>query len=92
LLADEFVEVGNSGRVYDKAAIIAELATEPPIHISISGFHAAQLAQGLVLVTYRAVMVDQSGGESHSMRSSIWKLNDETWQMLFHQGTPTEKG
>jgi hypothetical protein len=84
LLADEFVEFGSSGRVYDKQGIINELAEESPIRVSMTD------ADDLVLVTYRAAY---SEGEDetihHSFRSSIWKHIEGSWQMVFHQGTPT---
>ena len=38
LLADEFVEFGSSGRIFDKPQIIAALRDEPPIHRSLSEF------------------------------------------------------
>jgi hypothetical protein len=91
LLADEFVEIGSSGQVCDKQSIIASLASEGHVRISIMEFRLTILAPDVALVTYRAVI---SHGEAeqarHSLRSSIWKLTGEAWQMVFHQGTPSE--
>lgn len=89
LLADEFVEFGSSGRVYDKKSIIEELGNESTIQISVADFKTVLLASDSVLITYRAVFVEGKGGPiTHSLRSSIWKLRDGDWQMVFHQGTP----
>ncbi len=90
LLADEFVEFGSSGQVYDRQTIIESLSKETTIEISITGFKMVVLTPGVALVTYRAVCISE-GDESpvHSLRSSIWKLADSRWQMVFHQGTPT---
>ena len=38
LLADEFVEFGSSGRVFDKTQIITALRDEPPIERVLSDF------------------------------------------------------
>ncbi|MEI1375770.1 nuclear transport factor 2 family protein [Nostoc sp. UHCC 0926] len=90
LLADEFIEFGSSGRVFDKQQIINSLQNEPIESLtqrSITEFKTLVLATGVVLVTYR--IVRQISGEQpvHSLRSSIWKLNNDRWKMIFHQGT-----
>ena len=90
LLADEFVEFGSSGQVYDKPAIVEALARQSGIRISIADFRAVRLAPEAVLVTYRALSCYSEGELAHhSLRSSIWKQADRSWQMVFHQGTPT---
>ncbi|MEH2114663.1 nuclear transport factor 2 family protein [Nostoc sp.] len=90
LLADEFIEIGSSGRVFDKQQIIESLQNEPIeslIQSSIAEFKTLILATGVILVTYRIVR-DISGKQPvHSLRSSIWKLNNDQWKMIFHQGT-----
>jgi len=92
ILHDRFVEFGSSGRVYDKDSMIAELAEEPTTDISISEFKTLALGAEIVLVTYRAT-ISEAGDKSakSSLRSSIWKLNDGNWQMIFHQGTPISR-
>ncbi|MEW6050434.1 MAG: DUF4440 domain-containing protein [Candidatus Zixiibacteriota bacterium] len=90
LLADDFIEFGASGTICDKRRIIEELAQEPPVDISITDFAVCQLAPDIVLATYHAVVISVKDGQpKHSLRSSIWKLADGSWRMLFHQGTPT---
>lgn len=88
LLADDFVEFGSTGRTYDKAAILTMLAQETPARITLSDFKACQLAEGAVLVTYRAERHSGSGKPPvPSLRSSIWVQRGGCWQMVFHQGT-----
>jgi hypothetical protein len=88
LLADDFIEFGSSGRVFDKQQIIDNLQTEPRIRQSLVDFKTLPLAPGLVLATYRAVRQGGPGEPpSYSLRSSIWKLIDDRWQLVFHQGT-----
>jgi hypothetical protein len=93
LLADEFVEFGRSGWVYNKAQIIPALAGEPSISASpvaeIGDLTALTLAPDAILLTYRATERDREGSlMSSSWRCSIWQLIDCRWQMIFHQGTP----
>jgi bifunctional enzyme CysN/CysC len=86
LLADEFVEFASSGAVYDKQQCLPGLAAS---RRSISNFAARLLAPGVALTTYRMVNHDESRPEmKHTLRSSIWKLLEDRWQMVFHQGTP----
>jgi hypothetical protein len=92
LIADEFIEIGSSGRVYDKAQIVAALAEEPkqgptagPI---ASDFAIVLLAEGVALVTYQTDRRRPDGAATRSRRSSIWKQINGRWQMVFHQGTP----
>ena len=90
LLADEFVEFGSSGQVYDRKAIIEALSEESGIEFSISDYKSVPLTPEMVLVTYRAVCTDSGEGSvTHSLRSSVWILRDDRWQMVFHQGTAT---
>ena len=89
LLADDFVEFGRSGRVWDKADVVVDLPPKTKIQKSISDFRARKIAPDVVLVTYRvARRADPDADASHTLRSSIWKLIDDRWQMVFHQGTP----
>lgn len=91
LLTDEFIEIVRSGRVFDKQQIIKSLQNEPiePLtQKSITEFKTIVLATGVVLVTYRIVRHSRSGEQPvHSLRSSIWKLNNDRWKMIFHKGT-----
>ncbi|MGV0102827.1 DUF4440 domain-containing protein [Nostoc sp. DSM 114160] len=90
LLADEFIEFGSSGRVFNKQQIIESLQNEsiqPLTQRLITEFKTLVLATGVVLVTYRIVRHISGKQPVHSLRSSIWKLNNDRWKMIFHQGT-----
>jgi len=82
LLADEFTEIGSSGRVYNKQQIIDRLQRErwSGPQATVRDFSARLLAADLIFVTYSII-------ESQTIRSSIWKLTDGRWQIVFHQGT-----
>jgi hypothetical protein len=84
LLADDFVEFGLSGRVHDKAETIGLLRMDTDNGpVAVKDFVVRQLSPTVVLVTYTAIWP----GRVVVLRSSIWSLNDGTWQMTFHQGT-----
>lgn len=90
LLADNFVEFGVSGHIYDKLQVVEELPHSPVVPEIIEDFQVEVLASDVVLATYRAVKPHESREEMrNSLRSSIWKFLDGRWQMVFHQGTRT---
>ena len=80
LLSEDFVEIGSSGRAYDKAQLLASLEGAPPREIRIEDFGMRMLAPDIALVTCCA------GG---SLRSSLWVCGDGGWRIVFHQGTPS---
>jgi len=79
LLHPDFREIGASGRVWSRDAVIAALASEPAEAVVASDVVARRVADDVVLVTYTA---------RGSWRSSLWVLMADGWRMLFHQGTP----
>ncbi|GAA1425241.1 hypothetical protein GCM10009601_31750 [Streptomyces thermospinosisporus] len=84
LLHPDFHEFGASGRVWDRATMLALLAEEPEEAdpIKVSGMRAVQLAPDVVHVTYDT---DAEGRRAH--RSSLWRRTDTGWRLYFHQGT-----
>ncbi len=91
-LADEFIEFGSSGTVYDKASIVEALANEPVADAAplpeVHDFAVRSIASDAILVTYQSTRRHNDGTvERATLRSSVWKLIDGRWQMLFHQGT-----
>jgi hypothetical protein len=91
LLADDFREVGASGHVYDKAAILSALPDEPPFEsYVVSDFICTELDIYVAMLTYR-LETRYAGDETlrRTTRSSMWRLAEGGWQCFFHQGTPT---
>jgi hypothetical protein len=82
LISEEFREFGASGRVYDKARIVALLVADPTLSTgpSIVDFRIAELAPDVVLATYRL---------GKALRSSVWRRERGTWRIFFHQATPS---
>ena len=89
LLADEFVEVGSSGKRHDKGAVIPALSAEdgaaPVRHVN--DLRVMPVTAGVALVTYRARRTYPDGTVTHSLRSSLWRRCGGRWRMVFHQGT-----
>jgi hypothetical protein len=90
LLAPDFHEVGASGRQYSRDDIMAALPAETaPEGYAISDFVATELDINVAMVTYR--LETRSTGENtprRTIRTSLWRLSDDGWQIFFHQGTP----
>ncbi|MNH96461.1 hypothetical protein D3C73_491280 [compost metagenome] len=86
LLADDFVEFGSSGNTYTKheQVIYSEQKSNLP-HYNISDFMIKEITPGIVLATYRTLRTHDN---QQALRSSIWRLTNQSWQMVFHQGTP----
>ena len=82
LIADDFLEFGSSGRVWRKAEIVAAMSDWPPIEAELQDCEVRELAPGLCLVTYRLV-----GPSGATLRSSIWRRDGESWQIIFHHGS-----
>ncbi|SFQ12879.1 hypothetical protein SAMN03159489_02654 [Pseudomonas sp. NFPP07] len=87
LLAEEFVEFGASGRVWNRAQIIEALLEEAPAQHSVSDFRVQLLATGVALVTYRCRTLIDRQAPQDSLRSSCWRQDGDAWRMVFHQGT-----
>ncbi|MBB1246441.1 nuclear transport factor 2 family protein [Streptomyces durbertensis] len=90
LLDPEFVEVGASGRRWDRPAMLAELPDmqggieDGPRYVP-AGMTGVVLAPGVVHLTYETTF-----GGGRARRSSIWRrLGDGSgWRMYYHQATP----
>lgn len=91
LIADDFIEFGSSGRVYDKQQALEAMENAPTVQMAMKDFKMMQLAPDIILATYSLVSHDNSESETiQSVRSSIWKFIGQRWQIIFHQGTITK--
>ncbi len=83
LLADEFIEIGKSGRTFDKQQVLQSMhEASLPSALTIEQFQVRQLAPTVVLVNYLC---------GNAKRSSIWRESNDQWQMVFHQATPAAR-
>lgn len=84
---NEFMEIGQSGILYNKESIIDylnNLNQDRPIEIL--DFNARQIRDELVIANY---LSKDKSDKTKALRTSIWVKEKTGWTMLFHQGTPT---
>lgn len=83
LLHPDFMEIGSSGRVWTRDAMMMALEEDPGERTDIEILGADRIGTGAVLLTYRSFA--RSGT---ILRSSLWVLDGGRWRLRFHQGTP----
>lgn len=89
LIDDAFIEIGSSATHYNKADVVQWLSTEDQSIRSGTDFFARLLANNCVLLTYTSHIQNVLGAPvKKALRSSIWRKQNNIWQMVFHQGTP----
>ena len=87
MTADEFWEIGASGKIYTRAFVLdllEERHAEPHEDtLEANNFRVQQLAPGLYLLSYD-LLQDHT---RRTRRTTIWRRDDEQWRIVFHQGT-----
>ncbi len=87
LIAPDFIEYGSSGLVYDKNDILERLPNgDSPVY-TLSDFEIFILSENVVQTRFKTDRVDKDGSTTSSFRSSLWRKENNKWQMFFHQGT-----
>jgi len=85
----DYWEVGASGRRYSRQFVVEELErrlTNPKPDIwQTDDFLCREIAPDNFLLTYTLTQ-----GDRVSRRSTIWRLTQEKWKILYHQGTVVE--
>lgn len=88
LLADDFMEFGGGGRIFNKTDALAVMRRHIPHGFAIEEFNVRELSPSIALVTYRVRTQGVAGNAGRlSVRSSIWVQRDGRWQVTFHQAT-----
>ncbi|UVJ40401.1 ribonuclease HI family protein [Arthrobacter sp. CJ23] len=83
LLHPDFTEIGSSGRLWTRDAMMMELEGDPGESTELELLGADRLNEGTVLLNYRS-----HGRAGSALRSSVWLLDGGRWRLRFHQGTP----
>ncbi|HSI99915.1 MAG TPA: DUF4440 domain-containing protein [Patescibacteria group bacterium] len=94
MTAPDFWEVGASGSVYSRSAVLdildrrfSDPEYEPMAGLSVEDF-TVRLLQGTTwLATYRLRQ-----GDRLTRRASIWRRVGDRWVLLYHQGTVIAPG
>ena len=88
VLADDFVEIGRSGRVWTREAITSLPRAPIDAVLPLPGFSVRRLGQDIALATYES-RVQREGAFERAHRCSLWSRTDGRWRLRFHQATPT---
>jgi hypothetical protein len=90
MMADEFWEVGASGRIYNRQYVLDELEkryNNPVKDVwETKDFNCMEIAPDNYLLTYTLRQ-----GSRITRRSTIWRRTDERWMIVYHQGTPVKE-
>ncbi len=90
MTAEDFWEVGASGRRYSREYVLQTVAarSEVPVedHWRSADFHCRELARDVYLLTYTLLQ-----GERRTRRASIWQRSADGWRIVFHQGTVVQE-
>ncbi|MEP7157116.1 MAG: GNAT family N-acetyltransferase, partial [Betaproteobacteria bacterium] len=90
LVHEDFREFGRSGKTWDKALLLAALEGGAAPEFHAQDFAICSRTATSCLLTFRSADVGANGAlERHALRSSLWKHEAGTWQLVFHQGTAT---
>lgn len=96
ILSSDFIEIGASGRLWTRDALLDLLDAEDYTPPALEDFACHPIAADIVLVTYRTTRTDPASGRiENTIRSSLWIRQAKTetqparWTIRFHQGTHT---
>jgi len=88
LIADNFLEVGASGKNYNKQDILNELPNQVETKFILQNFNTIEIAPDTILATYEVEKENLgTNNKTFSIRTSIWKNINGMWKIIFHQGT-----
>jgi hypothetical protein len=84
LLAPDFTEIGQHGRVWTRDAVLEAIAGSAAVASTPIALGGRLVAPSLVLVFY------QTAGSTGPpvRRATLWRETPRGWQAVFHQGTP----
>lgn len=89
LFADDFFEIGRSGRRYSRSEMLFPATAAEDIPASLHAMQILPLDENLAQVLYQSEL-RYDDGIQWAWRSSLWDRSSGQWQLRFHQGTPTQ--
>ena len=91
LIDDEFMEVNQTGQMFDKLDVIRWLQQENHTLRTGLQFKAKLICEDVILLTYISSSKHVEDEDSMlALRSSLWRENKGLWRMVFHQETPID--
>lgn len=88
MLAEDFREIGASGRSYDREQVLDVLERRhgdgpPDERLEVLDFRCRAVGPATYLVTYSL----RQDGTRLTRRSTLWARTEAGWKALYHQGT-----
>lgn len=91
IISDDLIEIGSSGEMYTKKDVLVNLPNAPTLKFVMTEFKITEITPNIVQTFFKTEKtVVETGATSYSMRSTMWKNENGTWRMIFHQGTPVK--
>ncbi len=89
LISEDFREIGSSGEYFGLPEVLENLPPKAQNWSAVAqNFECRELSENIVQVVYKCAINEEINSEPvYSLRSSIWRLKDGQWKMVFHQGT-----
>jgi hypothetical protein len=87
VLAEDFLEIGRSGRLYQREDTLSVPRESINAVIPLPDFDARLLTEDIAQVIYNSKVTYDSVVQK-GRRSSIWSRTSNGWILRFHQGTP----
>lgn len=87
-LAADFIELGRSGRIYNRAQCLAAAPQAIVCRLPLPNLHVRLVAADTAQLLYDSIVTRETGALEYSHRSSLWTRVPTGWMMRFHQGTP----
>ncbi|OHU85325.1 MULTISPECIES: DUF4440 domain-containing protein [Pseudoalteromonas] len=89
LLSDDFYEISANGLIFNKAHVMSRLPDEKVPQFYNQAFNGRMLSEGLAQLSYQAAYRRSVKCQlNYSVRMSLWRLEQQSWRLVFHQGTP----
>jgi hypothetical protein len=84
LLAEDFIEVGASGRVWDRPSALELLDAESgdAAGIEVHDLTGRVIGDGFIIARWDSVR-----GGRRARRTSLWRREPTGWRLMHHQGT-----
>lgn len=90
VMAEDFIEFGRSGRMYDRQECLSHPRQPIDAVIPLPDLAVRMITRDVAQVTYNS-HVTYDGELLKGRRSSIWRRAGDSWELVFHQGTPYEE-
>jgi len=79
LIADDFIEYGSSGLVYNKQNILERLPQGNSSTYRLSDFEFIILSENIVQTRFKTNRVNLDEAKTTSLRTSLWRKTNDKW-------------